>query len=385
MSLKPGDTLGAYRIIRPLGEGGMGHVYEAEHMALKVCRALKVFATESEYRALLRKRFAAEGRILADLRHPRIVRVYDFAFDEATGTPFFAMDLVLSPAGTPQTLETVCRNGVDEDQVAGWFRDICEGLDYIHAKGIVHRDIALDNILIAPDGHAVISDFGIARIIGEDYRRKIEITMTLPMTSGEVFRWGKGLYQAPELKNGGEATPASDAYAVGVLLFRLLAGSWYTPDTRLEDALAGLEYNWADVIGRLCALAPDERLETAGSLEVHRNLLRKSPPPPRMQTRHIWPFLAALLGMTALILTAVLLFTQATHTTPSETMPPSRKADASAAPESILSQIIHVQEVTNNVVKTNFVRETVYQIVPVSVTNVIEQKKEKQGSIQHAR
>jgi len=276
MALSVGSVLGAYRIVRLLGEGGMGCVYEAEHVGLRVRRALKVFTTESEHRDLLRKRFAAEGRMLADLQHPRIVRVYDFAVDEATGAPYFAMDLVVSPGGEPQTLEDACRAGVDEDQVAGWFRDICEGLGYIHSKGVVHRDVSLDNILIDADGRAVIGDFGIAKITGEDYRRKIDVTVTMPLPPGEAMRWGKGLYLSPELKKGGEASPASDAYALGVLLFRLLVGSWYTSETKLADMLAGLECNWAEVIGRLCAEEPRERLPEEGVAAAPAWLYRRT-------------------------------------------------------------------------------------------------------------
>jgi len=273
--LQPGQVLGAYRIVRPLGEGGMGRVYEAEHVGLKVRRALKVFSSESKHSEFLRKRFVAEGRMLADLHHPRVVRVYDFALDEATGAPYFAMDLVVSPLGVAQTLEDACRNGVDEDQVASWFRDICEGLGYIHSKGVVHRDVSLDNILIGRDGHAVISDFGIAKITGEDYRRQIDVTVTMALPVGEKLSMGKGLYMAPELKKGSEATPASDAYAVGVLLFRLLAGSWYTPETKLEDMLAGMEYNWAETISRLCAVDPRDRLPPEGVSAAAAGLRRQ--------------------------------------------------------------------------------------------------------------
>jgi len=260
-AFQPGCCLGAYRILRSLGEGGMGCVYEAEHVELKVRRALKVFSTGSEYSEILRKKFVQEGRMLADLQHPRIVRVYDFALDEETGTPYFAMDLVVSPSGVPQTLEDACSDGFDEERVAGWFHDICEGLAYIHSKGVVHRDIALDNILIDGDGRAVLTDFGIARITGEAYRRKIDVTVTMPLPTGEKLCMGKGLYMAPEVQDGADATPASDAYAVGVLLFRLLAGSWYTPDTRLEGALAGFDrYDWVPCLSSLLSADPAQRI-----------------------------------------------------------------------------------------------------------------------------
>ena len=87
--LRPDQRIGAYRIIRQLGAGGMGRVYEAEHVALGVRRALKVFDTKSEHAEFLRKRFVAEGRILADLQHPRIVRVYDLVVDDDSGLAYF--------------------------------------------------------------------------------------------------------------------------------------------------------------------------------------------------------------------------------------------------------------------------------------------------------
>ena len=268
--LQPGQRLGAYRIIRPLGGGGMGQVYEAEHVSLGVRRALKVFTTESHHIDFLRKRFIAEGRILADLDHPRIVHVYDLVVDEETGTPYFAMDLVLSPDGTPRTLEDEREAGVSEEKVAMWFKDICEGLAYIHSHKVVHRDISLDNILIGPDGHAVISDFGIAKIVDDNYRRKINVTVTMASKDAKDLCMGKGNYMAPELKRGGKETPASDAYALGVLLFRLLTGFWYEPN-RLEktrDLLSGFEYDWWMIVTNLCATNPLNRLPPGGCASV---------------------------------------------------------------------------------------------------------------------
>ena len=284
--LQSGQRLGAYRIIRPLGGGGMGQVYEAEHVGLGVRRALKVFTTESHHIDFLRKRFIAEGRILADLDHPRIVHVYDLVVDDETGTPYFAMDLVLSPDGTPRTLENEREAGVSEEKVAMWFKDICEGLAYVHSHKVVHRDISLDNILIGPDGHAVISDFGIAKIVDDNYRRKINVTVTMASNDAKDLCMGKGNYMAPELKRGGKETPASDAYALGVVLFRLLTGFWYEPN-RLEktkDLLAGFEYDWVSLIVKLCAANPQFRLTDEESIGIAATLKL-----PRLEHVHI-PF-----------------------------------------------------------------------------------------------
>jgi len=264
--LRSGQRLGAYEIVRHLGTGGMGQVYEAKHVELGVHRALKVFSTDSEHGDFLRKRFGGESRMLADLQHPRVVRVYDFAVDKTTAAPYFAMDLVVSPNDVPQTLADAYADGIEEEQVAQWFRDICEGLDYIHSHGVVHRDISLENILIGRDGHAVITDFGIARITDDDYRRKINVTMTMVAKDAKGLCMGKGAYMAPELRDGFPATPASDAYALGVLVFWLLTGCWYDPDgnTNMTEMFAAMEYDWAPVLGKLLNSDPATRLPDDG-------------------------------------------------------------------------------------------------------------------------
>ena len=279
--LRPGQRIGAYRIVRQLGVGGMGQVYEAEHVALGVRRALKVFSTESEHSEFLRKRFVAEGRILADLQHPRIVRVYDLVVDEDSGMAYFEMDLVLSPDGQPRTLADELQNGAGEEKIVGWFKDICEGLAYIHSQGVVHRDISLDNILIGRDGRAVITDFGIAKIIDDSYRKKIDVTVTMVYKDGSEVRIGKERYMAPELKKpNGRASFATDSWALGVLLFRMLSGSWYDVGTRLEDWHADLKYDWHPVLLRLFNPEPENRLGTGGIAALPTLLKRKARPMP---------------------------------------------------------------------------------------------------------
>lgn len=271
-TLAPDSRLGAYRIVRLLGKGGMAAVYEAVHEQLGTRVALKVFATEDTANlAFKRKRFLAEGKVLARLSHPRIVHVYDLAVDQETGTPYFSMDLVLSPSGNPQTLEDARLAGVDEHRVAGWLADLCEGLAYIHGEGVVHRDVKLENVLIGPDGRAVLSDFGISRIFDKSLREQIDLTMVTIVDDGATpFRLGTGHYMAPELKKPvpASATPASDAWALGVLVFRLLTGIWYEQGTKVLDMLAGYDLAWPAVMERLCAERPADRLPEGGIMDV---------------------------------------------------------------------------------------------------------------------
>ena len=257
----------------------MAAVYEAVHAQLGTRVALKVFSTEDTTNlAFKRKRFLAEGKVLARLHHPRIVHVYDLAVDPETGTPYFAMDLVLSPSGEPQTLEDARLAGVDENRVAGWLVDLCEGLAYIHGEGIVHRDVKLENVLVGPDGRAVLSDFGISRIFDKSLREQIDLTMvTIVDDAATPFRLGTGHYMAPELKRPvpASATPASDAWALGVLVFRLLTGIWYERGTKVLDMLAGYDLPWPDLMKRLCAERPSERLPEGGIASVPKILSQK--------------------------------------------------------------------------------------------------------------
>ena len=257
----------------------MAAVYEAVHEQLGTRVALKVFATEDTSNIVFkRKRFLAEGKVLARLHHPRIVHVYDLAVDPDNGAPYFAMDLVLSPSGKPQTLEDARVSGVDESRVAGWLADLCEGLAYIHGEGVVHRDVKLENVLVGPDGRAVISDFGISRIFDKSLRRQIDLTMvTVVDDAATPFRLGTGHYMAPELKRPvpASATPASDAWALGVLVFRLLTGIWYERGTKVLDMLAGYDLPWPAVMERLCADRPSDRLPEGGIAAVPKLLSQK--------------------------------------------------------------------------------------------------------------
>ena len=257
--LQTGRSIGKYRVVRQLGQGGMGTVYEVEHVGLRKRMALKVFAVEGSKKDFLRKRFLAEGRILSRLDHPRLVRVFDLEFDAGTDAPYFAMDLVLDPSGEPCTLEQWRKSGrADEASIAVVYADLREGLSYLHRCGVVHRDVKLENVLVDSSGHVVLSDFGVSRIFDERLRKELSVTVTF--TSDRAPIMGSFGYLAPELKDGAPATPASDAYALGVLIFRLLTGVWYEEGSSARELLAGFDAGWARLLHRLLANDPRDRL-----------------------------------------------------------------------------------------------------------------------------
>jgi len=272
-----------YRVIRPLGEGGMASVYEVEHVKLGVRYALKVFTLQEGYVELFRKRFSAEGKILARLNHPNLVRVIDLDLDETLGLLYYVMDLVLSADGETHTLADVSPGSVEESQVLDWFRQMCAALAYVHAQGIVHRDIKLNNILLAPDGRCILSDFGISKVNDETMRSAVDVTKTMVtgMTQGKGLAMGTPGYMAPEIIRGEEVTPAADAYSLGVAFFRLLTNVWYDPclapsadnDSSVSmnsvKLLEPFEYSWVDVLPALLNERPEDRPKNLDELPQH--------------------------------------------------------------------------------------------------------------------
>ena len=251
--------IGEYRIVRPLGRGGMGAVYEVASISNGKRCALKIFASVGKNSDFFKKRFIAEGKILACLNHPRLVKVHKLSIDEDTGMPFFTMDMILSEDGTSCNLEMYRkRKCLGESEIASIYSDLREALAYLHAQGIVHRDIKLENILMDADGRAVLSDFGVSRILRSELRDAISVTTTLASDRAPII--GSAGYLSAELKSGKPATPPDDAWALGVLVFRLLTGVWYEADSSAMDLIAGFSSGWDTLLKCLLNADPKKRI-----------------------------------------------------------------------------------------------------------------------------
>ena len=257
--LEVGSKIGTYCVVRLLGRGGMAEVYEVENERLGAHFALKAFTLDHGEVDFLRKRFQVEGRLLARLSHPRIVRVYDMGVDDASGLPYYVMDLVLDESGRPRSLRDALENGeVTEEKVANWYEDLREGLDYIHAMGVVHRDVTLENVLVGSDGRVVLSDFGVSKILPRDLRAELKETVDTLVRGGKPLM-GKSFYIAPEVADGGDESAASDCFSLGVMMLRLLTQIWYAPGMKLDDLLLPLDPEWRRILPLLLAEKPTER------------------------------------------------------------------------------------------------------------------------------
>jgi serine/threonine-protein kinase len=304
----------------------MGSVYEVEHEQLGVHYALKAFTLEGGHVDVLKNKFLAEGKVLARLHDPHLVRVFDLNFDEATGTPYFVMELVLSEDGRPRTLSDVNTAELDEDCVLQWFAELAAVVDYIHREGVVHRDIKLGNVLISSDGHVVLSDFGVSRLFSERLRSDVKAINTMVSEASTAARLVMGTqgYMAPEVASGKEATPAADSYSLGVMFVYLLTGIWYEPGSKVFKLLETLEYRWIDVLPRLLAENPAERpMNLSELVEQLRNVSAAAPEdkaeepesPPRRKRR----VLLAFTGAAAVVAVVVGYFVFFSRSAPSAT------------------------------------------------------------------
>lgn len=258
--LKKGDAVGDYRVVRLLGRGGAGAVFEVEHVRFGTRYALKTFMFEDEYADVMKRRFLVEGKVLSRLCDRHIVRVVELNYDEASGTPYFVMDLVLGQDGNPHTLADVNAGELDEVVLVRWFCELAQALDYIHSQGIVHRDIKLGNVLLGADGRVVLSDFGISRFTDSGLAGELDaVRTTLDLRSSWRVVMGTSGFMAPEVRRGHEATAAADSYSLGVMFVYLLTGMWYVRGSKALQLLDGLDYAWSEVLPWLLREDPEAR------------------------------------------------------------------------------------------------------------------------------
>ena len=215
VAAKVPSTIGSYRIIRLLGEGGMGAVYEAEQDQPRRRVALKVIKSAWADRELLR-RFELESQTLGRLHHPGIAQIYEAGAAETSfgSQPFFAMEII---HGKP-LIEYAEAKHLNTRQRLALMIQICEAVEHAHQRGIIHRDLKPGNILVEESGQPKILDFGLARVTDGDLQATRQTDM------GQLL--GTLAYMSPEQVTADPLAldTRSDVYALGVILYELLAG-----------------------------------------------------------------------------------------------------------------------------------------------------------------
>jgi eukaryotic-like serine/threonine-protein kinase len=207
------ERIGAYRIVRELGRGGMGTVYLAERddAGFKKTVAIKVVSRDSH---VMMRRFRTETQILATLEHPGIARLYDGGTTEE-GLPYFVMEYV----GGENIVAYCERHHLSIADRLRLFRRVCEAVQFAHQSFIVHRDLKPSNILVTADAEPKLLDFGIAKLLNPELAGgPVEETM-------EMTRLLTPQYASPEHVRGQPVTTASDVYSLGVILYELLTGA----------------------------------------------------------------------------------------------------------------------------------------------------------------
>ena len=206
-TLVKGSTLaGKYSIIEPIGKGGMGVVYKAEDIRLKRDVALKFLPAEFLEYPEARQRFIREARATAALSHPHICTIHEINEEEAE--PFIIMEFI-----DGQSLrQKISGKPMDQSQVLDIAIQAAEGLNEAHKKGIVHRDIKPGNIMVTTAGQAKITDFGLAKVLGESLITKEAVTM------------GTAAYMSPEQVRGEILDHRTDIWSLGVVLYEMLTG-----------------------------------------------------------------------------------------------------------------------------------------------------------------
>jgi serine/threonine protein kinase len=242
-----GQQLGYYRLMQRLGEGGFAEVYLGQHTLLNTFKAIKVLHTRLNQKE--QEHFLQEARFIAHLEHPHIIRLFDFGVER--GVQYLVMQY--APNGTVRQRYP---NGtiLPLSQVISYARQIASALEYAHRLGVVHRDLKPENLLIGSNEEILLSDFGIAVVIRNEFAVSTQNVV------------GTLAYMAPEQMRG-KAVPASDQYALGIIVYEWLCGERpfggglarllddTTPSSSLRRRIPGISPEVEQVVMR--ALARD--------------------------------------------------------------------------------------------------------------------------------
>ncbi|MDL1921719.1 serine/threonine protein kinase [Chloroflexi bacterium CFX3] len=275
-----GQTIGQYKIIALLGEGGMATVYRAQQPTMRREVAIKIIESRLARNPEFVRRFEREAQTVASLNHPHILKVFDSG--QQDDLLYLVMELQ-SGGSLSQLIRTQGR--LPSARIAKLTEQIASALDYAHGRGIIHRDLKPQNVLLDEQGNAILTDFGIAKIVQPD----------VTALTGTGTAMGTPSYMSPEQWQGGTIDQRSDIYALGVMLYEMLSGTLpFSSDTpagmmymhinQPPPLIRGTRPDLPDAVEKVLikALAkqPEQRFNNAGELaEAFRFALEGKTPP----------------------------------------------------------------------------------------------------------
>ena len=265
-----GTTLSHYKVLEKIGQGGMGEVYRAEDTNLSREVAIKVLPEQFTQDPQRLARFEREAKLLAQLNHPNIAAIY--GFEKAEGVHFLALELVEG-----ETLaERVAKGPLPVEEALEVCRQIAEGVEAAHEKGVIHRDLKPANVKVTPDGKVKILDFGLAKAFEEEVSEadmSQSPTLTEEMTRAGVIL-GTAAYMSPEQAKGKPVDKRADIFAFGCLLYELLTGKRAFEGETVTETIAAVlksEPNW-DALPGAAPWRIQELLRRCLTKDVHDRL-----------------------------------------------------------------------------------------------------------------
>ncbi|MGQ0737022.1 MAG: protein kinase domain-containing protein [Acidobacteriota bacterium] len=275
MALTPGSTIGPYQILATLGVGGMGEVYRASDPRLGRDVAIKVLPEAFTHDPDRMARFEREARILASITHPNIAAIY--GLEDRAGQRALVLELV---EGETLADHLASRGALSVEKALALARQIAEGLDAAHERGVVHRDLKPLNIKVTADGQVKVLDFGIAKAAG-DLRPDVSSGPTVADTREGVVV-GTAAYMSPEQARGQAVDKRTDVWAFGCVLYEMLTGQAAFRAPTASDTIArilGADPDWSALpagtpagVGRLLRRCLEKdlkrRLRDLGDLDL---------------------------------------------------------------------------------------------------------------------
>ncbi|HEV8203867.1 MAG TPA: UvrD-helicase domain-containing protein [Pyrinomonadaceae bacterium] len=284
----PVKTIAHYRIVEPIGAGGMGAVYKAFDNKLQRVVALKLLPSEYVQQQDRRRRFFQEARAASALNHPHILTIYEVGEDD--GKPYIAMEYVEG-----QTLrQKIKNNGLQLRETLDIAIQIATGLARAHELGIIHRDLKPENLMLSRDGFAKILDFGLAKLVAERERALVADSEQKTLIRGVETESGTLMgtvnYMAPEQLLGQKVDRRCDVFSFGVVLTEMLTGSApFVHDNRIDtmhailhrdprfpsDGRPELPFEMQRILTKALAKTPKDRYQTINDLAEELKTLKR--------------------------------------------------------------------------------------------------------------